>query len=146
MNICSHQRSLITVSSNSKFSISAGKVSRKSKTLDNELESCPRMKIVTFYHSLIPKHFLKVSKTTPCLQMGSNEVQGVCDNFMPYFNTAGQCQWLERETTVLGFQPSSLAFQPAILSTILSARLPPSRAQQHQLSSTSGCQKMEKNS
>jgi len=74
MNICSHQRSLITVSSNTQFSISAAKVSKNSKTFDNELESCPRMKIVTFYHSLSLKHFLKVSKTAPCLQMGSNEV------------------------------------------------------------------------
>lgn len=62
MNICSHQRSLITVSGNSQFNIPAGKVSRNSKTLDNELESCPRMKTVSFYHSLILKHFCKWAK------------------------------------------------------------------------------------
>ena len=112
MNICSHQRSLITVSSNSQFSIPAGKVSRNSKTLDNELESCSRMKIVTFYHSLILKHFVQVSQTAPCLQMGRIRYGRGCDKFMAYFNTAGQCQWLERETITLGFQPCSLAFQP----------------------------------
>lgn len=110
MNICSHQRSLITVSGNSQFNIPAGKVSRNSKTLDNELESCPRMKTVSFYHSLILKHFCKWAKLD-VVTNGQKLGGGGGDKFMASFNTAGQCQRLEREIMTLGFQPCRLAFQ-----------------------------------
>jgi len=58
MDVCSHQRSLITVSSTSQFSLSENKVSRNSRTLNNELDSCPWNE-----HLLILNHFLKASKS-----------------------------------------------------------------------------------
>lgn len=98
MNICSHQRSLITVSSNSQFSISWAR-SAETARLGQWTWAFPGMKTVPFYHSLILKAFLQVHKAVPCLQMGSNEVQGGVWLAYGYFSTAGQYQWLERETT-----------------------------------------------
>lgn len=134
MNICSHQRSLITVSSNSQFSISWGR-SAEIARLGQWTWVLPQNENSNFLSFPDPKGLSASAQNCILLTNGQQ------------WDTGGGVISLQLiltpQDSISGWkEKSQLSFQPCSLS----ARLPPSRAWQHQLYSTSECQKTKEKS
>lgn len=129
MNICSHQRSLITVSSNSQFSISWGR-SAEIARLGQWTWVLPQNENSYILSSPDPKGLSASAQTCTLFTNGQQWGAGGGVISLKLILTPQDSISGCKEKPQLSFQPCSLP-----------ARLPPSRAWQHQLYSTSECQK-----
>lgn len=124
MNICSHQRSLITVSSNSQFSISWAR-SAETARLGQWTWVLPQKENSHFLSFIDPEGLSASAWNCTLFTNGQQWGAGGGVISLKLILTLQDSSSVWREKPQLSFQPCSI-----------SARLPPSRAWQHQLYST----------